>query len=151
MHPPYFVHESTGRVQYDPGLGTTVSEPWWAILLCDGGIVDFYSWLLKRYGIALHKGSTFGPHVTFVRAAEPPNKDAWGIDPGPVTFRYTNVVRWDNGRHAWLDVWSPQLAEIRARLGFDTPQKVSFHLTLGRLAFPTSGTTTADPAGELVL
>jgi hypothetical protein len=149
--PDYFRHESVGRVQYDPGLGTRTFEPWWALLLCDEGIVDYYAWLLQRHGIALMKGSSYGAHVCFVRGAEPPDKSAWGFDPGPVAFRYTNVIRWDNGRHAWLDVYSPALAELRARLGFHTPDKMSFHLTLGRLTFTTASTTSADQPGELVL
>lgn len=151
MSSDYFVHESTGVLQFDPGKGTRHFEPWWALLICDPGIVDYYSWLLQRRGVALHKGSTWGPHVTVVRGNEPPDRSAWGVDPGPVHFRYTNVVRWDNGRHAWLDVYSPDLAAVRARLGFDTPQKVSFHLTLGRLAFPAANTKEPDPAGELIL
>jgi hypothetical protein len=142
MSESYFRYESTGRVQFDPGLGTRLWEPWWGILLCDGGIVDYYAWMLQRYGIAIHKGSTLGPHITFVRGLEPPDKSLWGVDPGPVAFRYTNVIRWDNGRHAWLDVWSPPLAEIRSRLGFQTPEKVSFHFTLGRLVFPQDNVKT---------
>ncbi|MDY3557911.1 hypothetical protein R5W23_006011 [Gemmata sp. JC673] len=67
----YFPHESTGHVQYDPGRGTRAFDPWWLILLCDRGIVDHYTWLLLRYGIALHKGSTFGPHVSVVKGVEP--------------------------------------------------------------------------------
>lgn len=147
-----FRYESEGRVQYDPGHGSRAFEPWWLILACDRGIVDYYAWLLLRHGISLQKGSTFGPHVSVVKGVEPPRREAWGlIDPGPVAFRYSNVVRWDNGRHAWLDVWSPELAAIRSRLGFDTPGKVTFHLTLGRLVIPRAGTKCDDPAGELVL
>jgi hypothetical protein len=146
-----FPFESTGTVQYDPGVGTRQFEPWWALLLCDQGIVDYYSYLLKRYGIALLKGSAYGPHVCFVRGQVPPNVSEWGYPPGPVSFRYTNLIRWDNGRHAWLDVYSPQLAELRSRLGFETPDKVVFHLTLGRLQFPVMSTKTDDPDGVLVL
>ena len=151
MDTSYFVHESVGVVQFDPGRGTPAFEPWWALLLCDQGIVDYYAWLLLRYGISVHRGSRWGPHVSFVKGLEPPDRMAWGVDPGPVRFWYANRVRWDNGRHAWLDVWSPDLAAIRARLGFDTPEKVSFHLTLGRLVFPQDSTKTADPHGELIL
>lgn len=146
-----FPYASTGRVQYDPGVGTRGFEPWWALLICDSGIIDYYSWLLKRHGIALHKGSAYGPHVCFVRGVEPPDTASWGHDPGPVSFRYTNVIRWDNGRHAWLDVYSPQLADLRAKLGFHTPDKVVFHLTLGRSQFPVTSTKTDDPDGVLVL
>jgi hypothetical protein len=151
VDPSDFPYQSTGVVQYDPGLGTPRFEPWWALLLCDGGIIDYYSWLLLRHGVALHKGSAYGPHVCFVRGHEPPDKTAWGVDPGPVAFRYSNRVRWDNGRHAWLDVWSPQLAELRARLGFNTPEKATFHFTLGRLVFTKTSTKSADPEGELIL
>lgn len=145
-----YPHESTGIVQFDPGKGTRHFEPWWAFLICDGGIIDYYSWLLLRYGIALHKGSNWGPHICFVRGQEPPDKTAWGVDPGPVRFRYSPVIRWDNGRHAWLNVWSPELAAIRASLGFHTPEKVTFHFTLGRLVFTKDSIKTSD-TDELIL
>jgi hypothetical protein len=151
MDTSWFRYESVGRLQFDPGLGTHLWEPWWAILVCDGGIVDYYTWHLRRYGIALHKGSTFGPHITVVRGQEPPDKAAWGLGPGPVAFRYTNVIRWDNGYHAWLDVWSPQLAEIRAKLGLDATPKMSYHLTLGRLVFPRASVQADDAGGMLEL
>lgn len=151
MNPSDFPHESVGTLQFDPGVGTRHFEPWWALLLCDQGIIDFYSWLLLRWGVALHKGSHWGPHACAVRGQEPPDKAAWGVDPGPVAFRYSNVVRWDNGRHAWLDVWSPGLLEVRTRLGFPPKAKATFHLTLGRLVFPRESTKTADPDDTLVL
>ncbi|MBY0461122.1 MAG: hypothetical protein K2V38_27690 [Gemmataceae bacterium] len=150
MDPVYFPHESVGRVQFDPGLNTRAFEPWWVLLTCDPGIVDYYAWLLRRHGVAIHKGSAFGPHVSVVKGEEPPEKGAWGVDPGPLAFRYSNVVRWDNGRHAWLDVWSPDLADLRARLGFGGPPKMSFHLTLGRMVFPKAGAPPSEP-GELIL
>ncbi|HJZ57286.1 MAG TPA: hypothetical protein VKE74_20115 [Gemmataceae bacterium] len=150
MDPSDFPHESTGVIQFDPGIGTRHFEPWWALLACDPGIVDYYSWLLLRHGIALHRGSHWGPHVCFIRGQEPPDKAAWGRASGAIPFRYSNRVRWDNGRHAWLDVWSPELAAVRESLGFPAG-KTTFHLTLGRLVFPKDSTKTADPDGLLVL
>ena len=134
MDADYYRHRSTGVVQFDPGLGSKYFDPHWAILLCDEGIVDFYAWLLRRQGVFLLKGSVYGAHVSFIKGEPPGCPELWGVDPGPVEFHYATVVRRDNGRHAWLDVWCPALHELRARLGLSPRVKESFHLTLGRLA-----------------
>ena len=43
------------------------------------------------------------------------------------------------------------LAFTSAPAGAQTPEKVTFHLTLGRLVFPVESTKTDDPDGVLVL
>jgi hypothetical protein len=133
MDSTYFCHSSIGTLLYDPGVGTRHFEPWWALMLCDESIIDYYAWLLLRRGIDLERGSRWGAHVCFVRGEEPADPSHWGANPGQVTFWYANEVRWDNGRHVWLDVWCPTLADIRDRLGLRVKQKTLFHLTLGRL------------------
>jgi hypothetical protein len=135
MDPADFPYVSTGTLLFDPAPGTKRFEPWWALLLCDQQIIDYYAWLLLRRGIAIHKGSAWGAHVCFVRGEEPADKSVWGVDPGPVTFHYSNVVRWDNGYHAWLNVWCPALTEIRNKLGLKARARTYYHLTLGRLVF----------------
>ncbi len=141
MNPDEFPHTSTGRLAFDPSLGTRHYNPWWALMLCDEGIIDYYAWLLRRRGVVVNKGSHWGAHVCFVRGEEPADKTAWGVDPGPVEFRYSNVVRWDNGYHAWLDVWCPTLTEIRNRLGLKAKARTYYHLTIGRLALPRENRT----------
>jgi hypothetical protein len=131
----YYCHASTGRITYDPGKGTRHFDPWYALLECDEGIVDYLSWHLRRRGIALQKGSRWGAHVTFVRGEQPPRPELWGEAAGEeVAFTYSHVVRWDNGFHAWVDVWCPRLTEVRSRLGLTGKTGAKYHLTLGRLA-----------------
>ena len=133
MDADYYRHVSTGRVLYDPGLDTRHFDPWFALLECDEGIIDYHAWHLRRWGVGVQRGSRWGAHVTWVRGEEPPVREAWGDSAGEeVTFHYAHVVRWDNGFHAWLDVWCPRLGEIREKLGL--PHKTRYHLTLGRLA-----------------
>jgi hypothetical protein len=131
-----FPHSSTGTVRYDPGLGTSAFEPWWALLVCDEGIVDYHAWLLRRRGVEIEKGSRWGAHVCFVRGERPGDAVAWGLDPGPVTFHYSPEVEWTNGCHAWVTVWCPQLTELRQRLGLRVKPRTYYHLTLGRLLVP---------------
>jgi hypothetical protein len=139
----YYPHASTATVLYDPGQGTRHFEPWFALLLCDEGIVEFYSWLLLRHGIDLERGSRWGAHVTFVRGQEPARPEEWGRDAGAtVSFRYSNVIHWTNGRHAWVDVWCPDLNEMRARLGLPVRAHSKYHLALGRLASPRANLKT---------
>ena len=98
MDADYYRHVSTGRILYDPGKGSRHFDPWYALLECDGGIIDYLSWHLRRWGIDLHKGSRWGAHVTFVRGEQPLNLEAWGEAAGEeVTFHYAHEVRWTNG------------------------------------------------------
>lgn len=122
----YYCHKGEGSVLWDAG------EPWWAILRTDQGIIDFYSWLLLKHGIEIEKGSRWGAHISFVKGEEPKNKELW-FKKTNLQFLYSNQIRYDNGRHAWLDVYCPDLAQMRIDLGLDQQPKMSFHLTLGRL------------------
>jgi hypothetical protein len=136
MDASYYCHASTGTVVFDPGQGTSKFDPWWAILACDAGIVDYLSWLLRRHGIEVSRGSHWGTHVSFVKGEQPPNPAAWGRDCGEVPFHYGHVIHWANGRHAWVDVWCPVLTDLRAELGLPTMPQMKYHLTLGRLKVP---------------
>jgi hypothetical protein len=130
----YYCHSSTGTVLYDPGLGTRHFDPWYALLSCDDGIVDYLTWHVRRAGIDLDKGSRWGAHVTFVRGEQPANPGAWGCGAGEeIAFHHAHVIRWTNGRHAWVDVWCPRLTELRAALGLVAKANAKYHLTLGRL------------------
>jgi hypothetical protein len=131
-----FCHTSTGTALYDPGQGTKHFEPWWALLLCDEGILEYHAWLMRRQGVEVEVGSRWGAHICFVRGEQPADLRAWGVDPGPITFQYTPVVDWTNGYHAWLWVWSPQLTDLRQRLGLPVKPRTFYHLTIGRLVVP---------------
>ncbi len=132
MDTNYFVHRAEGTLVY--------GENWWVrVLDIDRGIIDYYAWLTKRYGLPVMKSR---PHITVVRGEEPPNKDVWGRYAGPITFWYSQNVRTDNGFHAWLDIWSEELFKLREELGLPSrPHRElngilvprGWHLTLGRL------------------
>jgi hypothetical protein len=141
-NPNYHVHKAKGNLVYDYGVGTKLFEPWWAIIFTDQGIIDYYAWLCKRSGISLNKGSYYGAHISFIRGEKPVNNEYWGIDSGEIEFWYAHTVRFDNNRHAWLDVWCDQLVDIRIKLGLTPkPNRLfngewvpsGYHLTIGRL------------------
>lgn len=129
----YYCFSSIGTITYDPKKGKYF-EPWWAILECDPEILRYYKWLLLKEGIAIQKGSLWGAHITWIRGEEPPNKSPWGkYEALEIEFRYSNSLRYDNGRHIWLDVYCPKFNEMRVELGLTLLRQMSLHLTIGRL------------------
>jgi hypothetical protein len=138
MDASYYCHESKGVVRYDPGKGTKHFDPWFALVECDRGIIEYLSWFMERHGRPLHVGSRWGAHITFVRGEEPVvHPELWGQAEGEaITFHHAQVIRWDNGWHAWVDVWCPRLLELRFALGLVEKTSARFHLTLGRLVHP---------------
>jgi hypothetical protein len=135
----YYCHQSVGRIQYDPKQGTKYFVDWWALLVCDQGIVDYYCWHSLKFGRPIKKNMLWGTHVSAIRGEEPANKDLWGHDWGKIDLWHTNTIRYDNGCHAWLDVWCPKLHEIREALGLPPKETQHFHLTLGRWAVGKDG------------
>lgn len=129
----YYCFFSSGTITYDPKKGKYF-EPWWAILECDPEILKYYKWLLLKEGIAIQKGSLWGAHITWIRGEEPLNKSVWGkYEALEIEFRYSNSLRYDNGRHVWLDVYCPKFNEMRKELGLMPLRQMSLHLTIGRL------------------
>ena len=125
---------STGILQYDPGRGLKHYDPWWALLVCDDQLSQYYAWQLKSYGVPVHPNDKglWGTHVSVFKGEVPPDNTAWGKYQGyEIEFHYNHLVRYDNGKHAWVDVYSEDLSAIREELGF--PQKFWYHLTVGRL------------------
>lgn len=138
----YFVHRATGTLVYDQSKGRKADQPWWARLKVDGEIAGYYAWLAKTWGMPLMKGNANGFHVTVVRGEPPPLPERWGLGDGEeVEFWYSHCMRW-TPYHAWVDVYSDRLFQVRAELGY--PPKLqkrlddgrvfsqSFHLTVGR-------------------
>lgn len=126
MNSEYFCHKSSGKI-----FGI---EKWWMFLACDEGIVDFYHWLAIRNGIEVVKGSMRGAHISFVKGEKPINLDYWETIRGQeVEFYYSNVIRYDNDFHVWIDVELDPFNKIRNDLGL--PDYKSFHITLGRLKY----------------
>lgn len=141
-NPNYHIHKGKGTLVYDYGKGTKLYEPWWALVFTDQGIIDYYAWFCKRNGLMMQKGSAYGAHISFIRGEEPVDKEAWGCNAGEIEFWYAHIVRCDNDRHAWVDVWSDELVEIRSKLGLPPkPHRLlngewvpsGYHLTIGRL------------------
>lgn len=128
----WFRHKTTGRLKYDPRKNTKHYEPWWALLLCEEEIPRLYAWFLLRHGVPTEPtNKLWGAHVSVIKGQKPPDEKLWGRKKNhTVEFWYTNQIRW-NHTHAWLDVWSPEMSEIRESMGL--PPKVFYHLTLGRL------------------
>ena len=127
---------TTGTLHYDPQAGKTF-DLWWALLQCDEQLAEYYAWLLKRRGVEVHSNAKglWGTHVSVLKGDPPPNPEAWGKYEGfEVEFHYNHLIRYDNGKHAWTDVYSEQLSEIRMELGFTA--KPWYHLTVGRLVRP---------------
>lgn len=127
----------TGMLVYDR------APSWWArVHVPNSGLTGYYAWLAKSYGMPLMRGNAHGTHITVIRNEEPPNKDLWGFNDGyEIEFWYSHSTRWTD-YHLWVDVYSEQLSEVRAKLGYPPKlQKVlsdgrvlehSFHLTVGR-------------------
>ena len=126
----YYQHRSEGTVLFNPPKKGSPQD-WWAILQVDPGIQRLYAWFLRRYGVSFEQGVRNGAHVSFIKGEVPLKPELWGINPGPVEFFYTGLVRF-NDYHVWIDVWSQRLHEIRANLGLSPRTKMSFHMTVGR-------------------
>lgn len=131
----YCCHKGTGRLIFDPLQGTKHFDPWWVLLVCDKSdeIQKYYAWHLKKYGRNVMLAKLWGTHVSVVKGhlEEPSNKELWGKIDREVEFNYAHTVRCDNGKHAWLDVYSPEISDIRVSLGL--APKEWFHLTIGTL------------------
>jgi hypothetical protein len=138
----YYPHKGTGHVWFDPKRGTKHFDPNWALLLTDKNIVGLYAWLACRNGIEINTKGLWGPHISFIKGEEPTrNKTIWGqAYYRPVEFWYSYIIRTDEDeiatrrkkiKHAWLDVWSDDLFNIRRVFGLK--DKNMFHLTLGTI------------------
>lgn len=127
---------ASGIFQIDPLIGTKHFEKNWELLLTDQSILDYYAWLLLKQGIPVDgTKSLWGPHISVLKG-EFVEEYIWyslksklnGIE---VDFYYNHVIRFDNGRHAWVDVYSEDLGKIRQMFGFE--YKPWYHMTIGRL------------------
>ena len=130
----YCCHEAKGRLHFDPGKGTKHFDPNWALLVVEpgNGIQEYYAHWLKRYVGEVMLSKLWGTHVSVIKGHidTPTNLENWGKDFGEIPFRYAHTVRFDHEKHAWVDVYSPRLSEIRQSFGL--PAKEWFHLTIGR-------------------
>ena len=132
MDDKYFCHKSTGTLCFDPKQGTKHFEDWWAIVFCDNEIVRYYCWHLQRWGRPVVPNKLWNAHISAIKGERPLNKSLWGGKMYNVEFWYAHTVRMDNKKHAWVDVYSPQLRQIRIDLGLKV-ERDRFHMTIGML------------------
>jgi hypothetical protein len=136
------MHLSSGTLHFDPLKGTKHWEPYWGLLQCDPEIAKYYAWHLKKYGVECETFNLWGIHVSVLKGQEKDqgiDQDKWDeqsklLEGVEVDFYYNQVIRFDNGKHAWVDVYSEELAAVRERFGL--PFKPWYHLTIGRLIRP---------------
>ena len=116
--------KSTGILRYDRPNG----YGWRLVLDIDPGIALFYRSLIPKWYTANSQAAK--PHITIVRAAQPPNTKAWGKYQGEkIDFYYDPYIH-QGGAYWWLNCYSKRLDEIAQELGlslvnpfFDPPAR----------------------------
>lgn len=122
--------DSTGKLIYDPKL-SKFFKPWWMILKCDDGIIEYYQHWLKREGHEIIVPA-WGAHVSVIRGEEPSNKDAWKrYKDADIAFKSDGYLH-SNEWYWWIKVESPQLEGIRQELGLQPMPEYDFHITIGK-------------------
>jgi hypothetical protein len=115
-------------------MGSKFDE-WWLILECCPGLLQYYRHLIHQgTGIKLLKPS-WGPHISVIRGEEIKEefRHLWGKWNGrKVSFTYSPEDLFDEYRYWWINIQSPELAEIRQELGLPPKPKYSFHFTVGK-------------------
>lgn len=115
-----YPHQSSGVLHVDH------TDPLWARLVTDEGVLTYYTWFLQRKGIRLEKPK-HGSHISVIRGELSGIALASG---GTFDFCYGDLVT--NGKHWWLEVRSPAIEAMRVSLGLTPRPKAGLHLTLGR-------------------
>jgi hypothetical protein len=136
-----FQYQSSGILRFNPGFGTKHYEPNWCIMELDEEIYKYYSWFMNMDGEPILKPNTlWGFHSSVIKGEEPTqNATDWAkFDGDVIPFYYSNYIKYSNGRHCWMDLYSPRLSEIRDYYGlYVNGGKLKYHMTLGRLKHPT--------------
>jgi hypothetical protein len=119
--------------------GHVVYETDWYLLAVPAEAHAALVALLDPLGVAVKPAAR--PHISVMKDEAPcRNKPDWGtaFAGEPVTFRYSPIVRDENGLHLWVDCHSGRLCEMREHFGLATLRRddgaylVNFHLTVGR-------------------
>jgi len=105
----------------------------WLILQCELDLILYYCWFIqRRFGIKLQR-PLHGSHITVVRGEVIKSLEKWNAYQGSIIqFHYSNIIG-TNGKHWWLEVYSPCLISIRQELGLDPQPEYDLHLTIGVL------------------
>jgi hypothetical protein len=127
------VYKSTGSLIYDPHARIKAA-PYWCILRCDEGIIDYYKYWIRRHFDVKFEKTVWGSHISVNRGVQPPNKKLWGKHKGEVvSFTYTNRIYRVNNWFYCVDAYSQRLEEIRTELGLAKTPPYGFHLTIARI------------------
>jgi hypothetical protein len=131
-----------GRILFDPIDYTNKqkAQASWkkvAMVVIDGDICEYYSWLLKKkYRVILNKPLR-NSHVTIISDKVSDMNDKWDEVKskwgGKEIELYINIDVRTSGEHWWLNVIDNDLNElntIREELGLNKPF-FPFHLTVG--------------------
>jgi hypothetical protein len=119
--------------------GRVIYEPDWYLLSVPAEGHSALLQLLEQLGVPFKPAAR--PHVSIMKNEAPClNKTDWGAAfvGEVVRFRYSPVLRDENGLHFWVDCHSPRLCEMREHFGLVTLKRddgaylVNFHFTIGR-------------------
>lgn len=121
-----------GTLKYFPIEGEENNRGW-LILQCDRDISLYYSWFIqKKLGIRLQQ-SMHGSHISIVRGEVIHSLQRWNAYQAyTLEFNYFHQIE-TNGKHWWLNVYSPCFIVLRQELGLDPQPVYDFHLTIGVL------------------
>lgn len=127
--------QSSGILHFDPLKGTRHFEEFWGLVQCEQDLAKYYAWHLNKFGIEVNIANLWGIHISLLKGEEVP-KDTWNsltkeLEGLEIDFYYNHLIRFDNGKHAWVDVYSEDLSKVRKLFGF--APKPWFHMTIGRL------------------
>jgi hypothetical protein len=130
---------SVGKIVAGKALDQfTKARPYWMILQCDPGIMEYYRWFVHNserdvWGRQIHK--TCPPlarcHISMVRGENPSEKGKklWNrlID-RRLSFTYSPDIK-TNGKHWWVCVGCPDIYNIREELGLIPIPRLPLHMT----------------------
>jgi len=124
---------SNGVLKYFPLEGVE-RDRGWLILQCDSDLSLYYCWLIKKHlGLELQQ-SMHKSHISIVRGEVIKYRGKWNYYQESILhFHYSNTLG-TNGKHWWLNVYSPCFVSIRHELGLDSQPEYDFHLTVGVLS-----------------
>lgn len=106
---------------------------WWLVVDCDEEIGRYYRHLYKKYhhGCLTLQRPSWKEHITVIRDEEPAVKNLWlAYDKKEINFSYRSRVD-SNDEYYWLDVFCPELLDIREELGLPRQPLYPLHLTIG--------------------
>ena len=117
----------------------TKARPYWMVLQCDTGIMEYYRWWIHNsfkdvWGRQIYKTCKplAGCHISMVRGEAPSEKGKklWDSLPGrKLNFTYSPDIK-TNGKHWWVYVDCPDIYNIRAELGLRPMPKHPLHMTI---------------------